>query len=173
MPEFERSAATSRSLAAAALAFLAAVFSTAGQAADLRPLHDPAGIEKLFPARAKLRMLNVWATWCLPCVAEMPDLVAIDAAFGTELAIVGVTLDDAIPDASQKRAADFLDRQKVVFPNAWYSGNVDALGERLRFSGEIPITIVYDHRGRELWRHQGRIDRKTTIARLRALLKEK
>jgi len=53
------------------------------------------------------------------------------------------------------------------------TGNPDALGDYLKFNGEIPITIVYDGAGRELWRHQGRIDRNQTIARLRELLRRK
>jgi thiol-disulfide isomerase/thioredoxin len=141
--------------------------------ADLRPVKDPAKIDAVFPARAKLRLLNVWATWCIPCVMEMPDLRAIDEAFGAELAIAGVSLDDMIPDAKQETVAGFLDRYRIAFPNVYYTGNPDALGERLDFDGEIPITIVYDARGKELWRHQGRIDREKTIAQLRELLKKK
>jgi thiol-disulfide isomerase/thioredoxin len=109
--------------------------------------------------------------WCIPCVAEMPDLRAIDDAFGNEVAIVGVSLDDMLPDAKSSATAAFLDKQKIAFPNVYYTGNADALADRLDFSGEIPITIVYDRKGKELWRHQGRIERDKTIARLREVLR--
>ena len=77
--------------------------------------------------------------------------------------------------AEDHRAGRFelLDRHRIAFPNIYYTGNPDALGDRLDFDGEIPITIVYDARGKELWRHQGRIDREKTIAQLRELLKRK
>jgi thiol-disulfide isomerase/thioredoxin len=140
-------------------------------AADLRPLKEPAKIAAVFPAAAKVRVLNVWATWCVPCVAEMPDLRAIDDAFGAEVAMAGVTLDDMLPDAKPAKTAEFLDRQKIAFPNVYYTGNADDLGERLRFSGEIPITIVFDRKGNELWRHEGRLDRDQTIAHLRETLR--
>jgi thiol-disulfide isomerase/thioredoxin len=142
-------------------------------AADLRSIREPKKIASVFPATAKLRLVNVWALWCVPCVAEMPDLRAIDESFGAEVALAGVSLDDMLPDATPKPVNAFLDKQKIGFPNVYYTGNPDDLGDYLKFSGEIPITIVYDGKGKELWRHQGRIDRTQTIARLRELLRRK
>ena len=140
-------------------------------AADLRPMKEPAKISSVFPSTAKVRVLNVWAMWCVPCVAEMPDLRAIDAAFGPEVAIAGVTLDDMLPDAKKDETSKFLDKHKIAFPNVYYTGNADDLGELLRFNGEIPITIVFDRKGKELWRHQGRLEKDKTIARLREILR--
>jgi len=140
-------------------------------AADLRPLKEPAKIDAVFPAAAKVRVVNVWATWCVPCVAEMPDLRAIDAAFGPEVALAGVSLDDMIPGAKPAAVTAFLDKQRIAFPNVYYTGNSDALADHFRFNGEIPITMVYDRKGKELWRHQGRLDRDQTIARVRELLR--
>lgn len=138
----------------------------------MRAVEDPNRIDAVFPRAAKLRLLNVWATWCIPCVLEMPDLRAIDEAFGPEVAIAGVSLDDMIPGTQQAKVESFLEKYRIAFPNVYYTGNPDALGEKLDFDGEIPITILYDARGRELWRHQGRIDRDETIAQLRELLKK-
>jgi thiol-disulfide isomerase/thioredoxin len=140
-------------------------------AADLRPTKTPADIAKAFPATAKVRLLNVWATWCVPCVEEMPDLRAIDDALGAEVAVVGVSMDDMIPDTKPETVLSFLDRQRIAFPNIYYTGNPDALGEHLDFDGEIPLTILYDRKGKELWRHQGRLERDATIARLRDILR--
>jgi thiol-disulfide isomerase/thioredoxin len=151
-----------------ALALLAALPLSA---ADLRTLKEPAKIATVFPAAAKVRVVNVWAMWCVPCVAEMPDLRAIDETFGPEVAMAGVSLDDMLPDAKSEKTRQFLERQKIVFPNIYFTGNADALGEYLQFSGEIPITIVFDRKGKELWRHEGRLDRQKTIARLRETLR--
>jgi thiol-disulfide isomerase/thioredoxin len=140
-------------------------------AADLRTLKEPAKIATVFPAAAKVRVVNVWAMWCVPCVAEMPDLRAIDETFGPEVAMAGVSLDDMLPDAKAEKTRQFLERQKIAFPNVYFTGNADALGEYLQFSGEIPITIVFDGKGKELWRHEGRLDRQKTIARLRETLR--
>jgi thiol-disulfide isomerase/thioredoxin len=140
-------------------------------AADLRTMKEPTKLTTVFAPAAKVRVVNVWAMWCVPCVAEMPDLRAIDEAFGRDVAIVGITLDDLLPDAKSAKTAEFLDRHKITFPNVYYTGNADALGDHLRFGGEIPITIVFDQKGKELWRHEGRLDRQKTIARLRDTLR--
>lgn len=140
-------------------------------AADVRPLKEPAKIDAVFAKNAKVRVLNVWATWCIPCVIEMPDLRAIDEQFGSEVALVGVSLDDMIPDAKQEMVVNFLEKYRIAYPNVYYTGNLDDLGNKLKFDGEIPITIIYDARGKELWRHQGKIDREKTVAQLRDLLK--
>ena len=71
---------------------------------------------------------------------------------------------------SKKKVVAFLDRQRIAFPNIYYVGNGDALGDYLRFDGAIPITIAYDRSGRELWRQQGKLDRQKTIATIRKLL---
>lgn len=139
--------------------------------ADLRTVKEPAKIAAVFPKAARLRVVNVWATWCGPCVAEMPDLRAIDDAFGNEVALVGISLDDMIPGAKSSSVATFLDKNKIAFPNVYYTGNADALGDYLNFSGEMPVTIVFDAAGRELWRHQGPINREKTLAQLRELLR--
>ncbi|HEX6640758.1 MAG TPA: TlpA disulfide reductase family protein [Thermoanaerobaculia bacterium] len=154
-----------------AASFLSALLALSLLAADLRPMKEPAKIAAVFPATARVRVLNVWAMWCVPCVAEMPDLKAIDETFGNDVALAGVTLDDMLPDAQSTKTAQFLDRQKITFPNVYYTGNADDLGDRLKFSGEIPITIVYDRKGNELWRHEGRLDKDKFIARLRETLR--
>jgi thiol-disulfide isomerase/thioredoxin len=134
---------------------------------------DPAQIQRLFPASATVRVINVWATWCIPCVAEMPDLQAIDDTFGKELAIIGVSLDDMIPDAKRSAVLSFLEKQHIAFPNVYYTGKPDDLGDLLRFSGEIPVTIAYDKNGKELWRHQGRLIKDKTIVEFRNLLRRR
>ena len=150
---------------------LVLLLATTAGAADLRDIKQPAAISTAFPAAAKLRLVNVWATWCVPCVAEMQDLRAIDETFGAEVAMLGVSLDDMIPGAKRESVIAFLNKQKIAYPNLYYTGNLDDLGDRIKFDGEIPITIVYGRDGRELWRHQGAIDRNKTIAELRKLLR--
>jgi thiol-disulfide isomerase/thioredoxin len=155
--------------AATSLSFL--FFTSAVLAADLREIRNPAGIASVFPAKAAVRLLNVWATWCVPCVEEMPDLKAIDQAFGNELAIAGVSLDYMVPEAKKETVVSFLDRLNITFPNVYYTGKPDDLADLLRFNGEIPVTIIFDRNGKELWRHQGRLNKEKTIAEIRILLR--
>jgi thiol-disulfide isomerase/thioredoxin len=142
--------------------------------AALADVKKPDGIQAVFPAKAKIRVLNVWATWCVPCVAEIPDLRDIARELGPEVAFLGVSLDDAIPgDRAEirKRVEKFLKDRNVTFPNLYYSGNTDALVDYLKFDGVIPITIVFDRNGKELWRRQGPIDRRETTKLLKNLLR--
>jgi thiol-disulfide isomerase/thioredoxin len=144
------------------------------EAANLVEVKEPARIAEAFSPRASLRVMNVWATWCVPCVEEMNDLRTIDATFGPEVSIVGVSLDDMIPGdraATRRKVIAFLDQKQISYSNIYYSGSNEALADALRFSGEIPITIVYDRNGRELWRQQGKLDRRKTIAEIRKLLR--
>lgn len=141
--------------------------------ATLRDMEKPEQLATVFPKTAKVRVLNVWATWCLPCVHEMPDLRAIDQEFGDEVALVGVSLDDMLPNADRKKTAAFLDKQQISFPNVFFTGSADDLGAYLKSSGEIPVTIFYDATGKELWRHEGRINKDETIARLRKIVGRK
>ena len=146
----------------------------AAPAAKLVEVKEPARIADAFSSEAPLRAINVWATWCVPCVAEISDLGAISDMFGADLSMIGVSIDDLIPAdraETKKKVASFLDAKKISYSNIYYSGNSDALADSLRFSGEIPITIIYDRSGHELWRHQGPIDLQKTIAEIKTLLR--
>jgi thiol-disulfide isomerase/thioredoxin len=149
------------------LLFLAGTAS----AAALRDVKDPAKIRDVFPKSAKLRVVNVWATWCVPCVAEMPELRKTAAALGSDVAFAGVSMDDMIPDAKPATVASFLDKQKIGYINVYYRGNVDDLTRYYRFEGEIPITLAFDRSGKEVWRHQGPIRSAEAIEELRAILR--
>jgi thiol-disulfide isomerase/thioredoxin len=157
-------------------AVLCLSFAGAVQAADLREVKDPAALATMFPAAAKVRVVNVWATWCVPCVEEMPVLSSIDRTFGDEVALLGITLDDMIPcdrTDTKRRVVSFLDAKQVAFPNAYYTGSSDALADQLRIDGAIPVTIIYDGKGKELWRLQGTLERDATIRKIREFLRRK
>jgi thiol-disulfide isomerase/thioredoxin len=147
------------------------LLASTASAADLRDIKDPAKIKDVFPRAAKLRVVNIWATWCVPCVAEMPELHAVVAAFGPEVAFAGVSMDDMIPGAKRESVMAFLDRQKIRYVNVYYKGNVDDLSGYYRFQGEIPVTIAFDASGREVWRHQGAIKSATTISELKEIVR--
>lgn len=157
-----------------AAAVLLSLFAIPLAAATLEVSKDPLPRIARVAPKPKLKLVNVWATWCVPCVAEMPDIRRIDQAFGPELAIVGISLDDALPGdraASKQRVNRFLDKNGITFLNLYYTGNLDRLGESLRFDGEIPITLLYDANGKELWRHQGRINVNETIGAIHQQLR--
>ena len=108
------------------------------------------------PARAVV--LNVWATWCLPCKAEFPDLVQFDAereADGVEVRFVSV--DDA---AAVPAVRTFLAEHGVTEPSYLYTGDADLAQQFDPFLGyAVPTTIVLDADGIVQASHVGVLSR--------------
>ncbi len=107
------------------------------------------GTEKvaLKSATGKPLLLNLWATWCAPCVAELPTLEAI-AAKG-ETRVLAVSQDIGKPE----EVGAFLKARGVVKAEGLLDPNNDvafAFG-----GGALPTTVGYDSSGREVWRFTG------------------
>jgi peroxiredoxin len=98
-------------------------------------------------------LLNVWATWCLPCREEIPALQALyeaNAARGFEL--VGVSVDGRSEAENVLRfAADY-----GVTYTIWHDPS-DAISTRFQIIG-VPATFVLDREGVVLWRHMGPLE---------------
>lgn len=62
--------------------------------------------------RGKLVVLNLWATWCVPCLREIPDLVRIERELAPRVALIGVSMDE--PGELESRVAPFHAKH---FPN--------------------------------------------------------
>jgi thiol-disulfide isomerase/thioredoxin len=148
------------------------------------PVHvdiiDAAGVATLRANSSnKLRMINVWATWCAPCVQEFPDLVATARQFGMrDFELVTISLDQATDLA---RAQEFLSKQGAGMnkrveasvmkegrsTNSYlFSGTTDELIAVLdqNMPGPIPHTIVVAPGGEIIWRRNGVIDRAAAVS---------
>src|SRR5690606_30661502 len=100
--------------------------------------------------RGKVVLLNLWATWCLPCRKEMPALDRLQEALGSEkFEVVALSVDRKGVEASKK----FLDDAKVrnlalyVQPGGGATSAVRVVG--------LPATILIDTQGREIGRLLG------------------
>lgn len=96
---------------------------------------------------ARAVMVNVWATWCLPCREEMPDILRLRHAYaGRGLRLILVS-GDFSTDADQ--AADFLREQGVDFTTYLKKGGdmafIDAFDPQ--WSGALPATFIFDGEG--------------------------
>jgi thiol-disulfide isomerase/thioredoxin len=107
----------------------------------------------------KLRLINVWATWCGPCVVEFPDLVEIQRMYGhRDFELVTVSIDEADNRAAVEK---FLNEQHAAMTNYHYTGDdpnalVEAIGSGWR--GNIPFTVLVAPGGEVLFSHSGIID---------------
>jgi thiol-disulfide isomerase/thioredoxin len=118
--------------------------------------------------KGKVVLVNYWATWCGPCVAEFPDLVKLQNELGPRgLVVLGVSFDE--PD--EKPAVNtFIAKHKVPFPIYLRgSGSVDKFANAFdrRWSGNLPTTLVYDKTGKRV---AGPIQKPQTYEQFKALV---
>lgn len=127
--------------------------SHAGKAAPATPFEDPDGAPaSLTDFRGRPLLVNLWATWCAPCVAEMPTLDALAAREDGRLEVLTVSQD---LDGRAKVEA-FFAKQGYRRLETWLDPQM-ALMRALRVD-ILPTTILYDAEGREVWRVVGMED---------------
>ncbi len=146
---------------------------------------DAAGVAKLRAnanananASNKLRLINVWATWCAPCVKEFPDLVAISRQFDMrDFELVTITLDspEDLPKAEaflakqaaglSKKAEGSIKKEGRTTNSYLFAGSTDDLAASLDkdMLGPIPHTILVAPGGEIVWRHNGVINRAEVV----------
>lgn len=102
--------------------------------------------------RGRVVLLNIWATWCRPCIAEMPSLNALqNRASGAEFDVVPLSLDRE-PGLVQQFYQDHNLQHLLIFMDK----NDAAVGD-LGVRG-LPTTLLIDHEGREVGRLTGDAD---------------
>lgn len=114
----------------------------------------------------KVVVMNFWATWCPPCLREMPLFIRTQAAYAdSPLTFVGVAIDR--PEAVRA----FIAEHPVNFPIL--IGGTDAvdisrrLGNRLQ---ALPFTVIFDQHGRRVLSHPGEVSRETLKEQVTRLL---
>ncbi len=127
--------------------------SRAGRIAPAANLEDPDGEPaSLAGFRGKPLLVNLWATWCAPCIAEMPTLDALAAREKDRLQVVTISQD---LDGRDK-VETFFARRGYRHLETWLDPQM-ALMQDLKVD-TLPTTILYDAQGRELWRMTGMED---------------
>jgi len=128
---------------------------------------------KLSSLRGKVLVLNFWATWCGPCVAEFPEFVALDAKYRDKgVKFVGVTADD--PEDVQPKVIPFIKKHQVKFDIVQQNiEDSEAVMNQITkdWNGVIPVTVVYDKQGNLAYSRFGMIDRDLLVAEIEKALK--
>jgi len=136
---------------------------------------DVAGVKKLVENKTdKIRMINVWATWCGPCMAEFPDLVKLNRRFEyRNFELITISIDDL---KRKDKALKFLQSENAgvtrriskglknegrasnnyIFDGKDADGLIKALD--VKWEGPIPYTIIIKPGGEVIYRHQSEID---------------
>jgi thiol-disulfide isomerase/thioredoxin len=141
-----------RRLFPAAFMLLLALAMLPATAADFSLTDSHGKPHRLSDYRGKWVIVNFWATWCAPCLEEMPDLVAI-AESRKDVQVFGV-------------AMEFQDSKQVLqFAEGMFVNYPIVLGDRKTADqvGKVvglPTTFIYDPQGKLAVRHVGKITRK-------------
>ncbi len=124
--------------------------SRKGQAIPQFTLTDPDGGKlELASLIGKPLLVNLWATWCAPCVAELPSLDRLAGERSGDLQVLAVSQDMGEP----ARVAAFMAGRGLKVLKPWLDPKGDlAFGYQ---APSLPITIYYDAAGREIWRYAG------------------
>ncbi|HEY6953029.1 MAG TPA: TlpA disulfide reductase family protein, partial [Bacteroidota bacterium] len=98
----------------------------------------------------RVLFVNVWATWCAPCVEEFPDIVKLsDEMKGRKIDFVGISGDDF--DVELSRVLPFIRKEKAKFK--FYMAKLEGEDDFIntfdpQWGGGIPATFIYDSKGR-------------------------
>ncbi len=126
---------------------------------------DPDGEEvALSEFAGRPLLVNLWASWCVPCVRELPMLDALSAQAGAPRVLT--VSQDMAPQGS---VVAFLQRHKLGRLEAWHDPAMK-LSEELGVA-ILPTTVFYGADGRERWRYVGDVDWNS--AKAKALLADR
>lgn len=107
--------------------------------------------------KGKVVVLNFWATWCPPCVEEMPELDALYPQLQAQnVELIGIAID------SPSNVKQFLQKTPVNYPVVLAGMTGTELGKTLgNQQGGLPFTIILDENGNEILTKAGRIHMNT------------
>jgi len=138
--------------------------ATSGQLGESAPAYgalDMAGDSvRLADLRGEVVLLNVWATWCIPCRREVPELQALHTELaGKGLRVVGVSVDAS---GSEDVVRSFAEEFGMTYTILRDPGEV--VSSRFRIQG-VPASLLIDRQGTVIWRHIGPFEKDNPALR--------
>jgi thiol-disulfide isomerase/thioredoxin len=119
-----------------------------------------AGIKDLLKNNSdKLRLINVWATWCGPCVTEFPDFITMNRMYrGRDFEFITISADEP---TKKEKALQFLKKKQASNTNYIFSIDdkyklIEAIDPK--WQGALPYTILVEPGGKIVYAKQGPID---------------
>ncbi|MBI3665073.1 MAG: TlpA family protein disulfide reductase [Acidobacteria bacterium] len=135
------------------LLFLGATLALGAQNAtpppiDLQRIHFGQWKRELASLKGRIVVVDVWATWCAPCLERFPHVVTLYNQYKDRgVTFVSLCVDDREDPQAVEQARQFLRRQKAAFRNYLMDENITQAFEKLDLLG-IPAVFIYDRSGR-------------------------
>ncbi|MEB8330169.1 TlpA disulfide reductase family protein [Flavobacteriaceae bacterium KMM 6897] len=119
---------------------------------NLKLIDKEGNTKSLAELKGKVIFMNFWATWCPPCIAEMPSIDKLHKEMGDEVVFVMLSLDKDF-----QKAKDFDKRKGYDLPIYALGSNLPTMYQ----SSSIPTTFVIDSKGYLVLEHKGMADYDT------------
>ncbi len=152
-----------RGLFRVACALLLTLAALSPAAADFKLTDSDGKVHRLADYRGKWVIVNFWATWCAPCLEEIPEFIKLQEKYGKQgLQFVGIAIDQ------KDKVEAFAEQNGINYPVL--AGEADAIdlsrkaGNRL---GALPYTLIIDRAGQVVATELGGL----TEAKLEAVIK--
>lgn len=142
-------------LGAACMLFAAAPRASAQAAStpDIKVV-QPKDVKDLIAAnKGKVVFLNFFATYCVPCHTEFPDIEKLQTKYGDRIQVVEVSMNDVTDAAEKAEMAKYIQEQKPPFPVYIASTTDDSyykdIDPRWAQGQALPMTMIFDKNGKE------------------------
>jgi thiol-disulfide isomerase/thioredoxin len=111
---------------------------------------------------ARPRLINFWATWCIPCREEFPDLLSIEAEYNKRgLEMIFISMDDpvdiktVVPEFLREMKAEKIPTYLLNVPDPIPA--IEAVDAEWKGAIALPITFLFDAQGKVVFKHTGRV----------------
>ncbi|MBI4809466.1 MAG: TlpA family protein disulfide reductase [Nitrosomonadales bacterium] len=121
--------------------------------------------QRLSDYRGKWVLVNFWATWCPPCLEEIPDLIALHEAHkNTDLVVIGVALD-----STKESVVEFVAKKRISYPIVF--GDYD-MATQVGEVEALPTSYLYDPSGKLVSYQQGMVTRSSVESYIKSKKKK-
>jgi thiol-disulfide isomerase/thioredoxin len=128
------------------------------RAAEFQLVDMQEKIHRLADYRGKWVLVNFWATWCTPCLREIPELTSLHNAHkDKDLIVIGIALDSG----SSKKVADFARAHGISYPVVMGDRKITA---QIGAIEVLPASYLYNPKGEQVSYHAGEVTRASIEA---------
>jgi len=115
--------------------------------------------------QGKIRIINFWATWCPPCLKEIPEFIKLQTEFkNNNLQFIGIAIED------QTTVKEYLNNNPVNYPMLIGGDKAIALSQQLgNIVNAVPFSLIINQQGQIIHRQPGELSREKIIEIIAAL----